>query len=874
MRHHRLSPVLCALLVPLAWSALARADETIFDFSAAGTDQAGDYVASADARLEAGAALLALTTGPAWYGEQWTYRKVLTITRSTPIALPRFTIPLDGAMPELFDLALVDGSDLRIVDPAGALVTPFWVELFGRIQRQGDLRAVADDVPAGISTWHVYFGGPSSPGHRLDVFSHTAPVSFYVPGDADACAASGLVVMSFVDSNTVEAGSVIITLDAGETVTLAAGTLSPETAISATGPIYAAFDTVGDAAAPHRLSGFQFVYPTPRYTERLTVVSPEADATVSVTGRSGVLDTFTVTAGGSTTRDVEVPDLEAASLQTDAPVMVIRHGEDLTEDRDHMVMAPPALDLTGPTLGTNIIAALEDATTGTAYFSDGTSESFTLDALGTHALTPTGTQGDGPAVRIVTDRPVGVISYADGDGGDMVTFLPTRWLGTTFVVPFDAQYVFVAAPDPGTRCTLEHAGGTSVRTADTLAPPYAKKLFWGSTTNGANLLAPITLTCDGPVHASAERTTNDDEVNLWPLRFYRGREPDLSFEWATDVQTRYGDGAGTVTTPVFSAPLGVKSWDGFEERGSTEIPAGTSLRYLLSTDGGTTWLTHESGAWIEASGPGAALHAAQVAEEIGSLATGAVTLTVRAMLQSTDGAETPRLDELAVAYTPPGPLAGFTFGPVPPVVTSGLPVAVTITAEDADGTTVTSFTDSVLLFTEPSTIDLVPSSSPAFTAGRAAFDLTLRGEDVITLVALSGDARGEAGPIQVVAGAGDPALLEKVGGDGQFGHVGTTLPQPVEVRILDEDSRPVPGVAVAFEVTDGGGEIAPASAFTGADGVASATWTLGPSPGANHARADAGDIEGSPAAFAARADPDDGTSSNPDGGSCGCTIVY
>jgi hypothetical protein len=456
----------------------------------------------------------------------------------------------------------------------------------------------------------------------------------------------------------------------------------------------------------------------------------------------------------------------------------------------------------------------------------------------------------------------------------MVTFLPTRWLGTTYVVPFDAQYVYVAAPQPGTQCRLEHGGGTNVRTADTLAPPHAKRLFWGSATNGANLLAPITLTCDAPVHASAERTMNDDEVNLWPLRFYRGREPDLSFEWATEAQARYTTAAGTVTTPVFHPPLGIKTWDGFEERGDTQAPEGTGLGYLLSVDGGSTWLTYTGGEWTGAGGPGDALDAAEVADEIAGLPGGATSLTVQAVLRSTDGADTPRLDGLAVLYTPPGPLAALRFDPVPAVVTSGVPVGVSITAEDADGTTVTSFEDSVLMFTEPATVDLLPTSSPAFTTGQVAFDLTFQGEDTVTLVALSGEARGEAGPIHVVASAGSPALLEKIGGDEQFGPAGSVLPLPLEVRVLDDDARPVPGVTVTFEASAGGGTIDPASTFTDASGVATATWTLGPEPGANHALVDAGDIEGSPASFVARGDPEDGSPAGPETSGCGCAIVY
>jgi hypothetical protein len=874
VRHHRLAALLAASAL-LALAAAARADETVFDFEAAGPDQEGTYEASAGARLEAGLALLALTTGPEWWDEAYAFRKQLTITRSVPIGLPRFSVPLDGAGTELFDLALVDGSDLRLVDPLGALVTPWWVELFGRIQRQGDLRVVASDVPAGSSTWHAYFGGPGAAGHRIDVFSHASPVAFTWPGDDDACTSSGLVIMSFVDSNTVEAGSTSVTLDAGETVTLAAGSLVPETPVTATGPVFAAFDTVGDAAAPARLAGYQFVYAMPRYPERFTVVSPEADATVSITAAAGVLDTFTVPAGASASRDLDVPDLEAASFLSDAPVSIIRHGFEPTipEVRDYMVMCPPALDLMGPTMGNVWVAALEDATTGTAYLSDGTTQAFSLDALGTVQIGVSGTQGAGPAVRILADRPVMALAYADGDGGDMVTFLPTRWLGTEHVVPFDAQYLFAAAPVPGTECTLVHGGGTVVLTADTRAPPYAKKLYWGSATAGANLTAPITLACDAPVFAAAERTMNDDEVNLWPLRFYRARTPDLGFSWGAGLETRYASPSGTVTTPLFRAPAGVKAWQGFEQRGATEVPESTALRYLLSTDGGTTWLTADGTLWVEAYGPIDALDAARVDEAIGTLPPGEGLLTVRAVLESADSVHTPALDEIGVVYEPPGPLAAFTFDPVPAVVTAGVAVTVTITAVDADGTRVRGFAESVLLFTEPPDVTLSPTTSPAFTAGQASFELRFHGEGTVDLVALSGEASGRTGPITVVEGGGEPARLEKVGGDEQFGPVGGTLPEPLEVRVLDADSIPVAGVTVQFTATAGGGALEPAEAFTGADGVASADWTLGPEPGANRAQADAGGIEGSPAAFVARGDPDDGGGSASTTG-CGCILVY
>src|SRR5690348_674914 len=51
------------------------------------------------------------------------------------------------------------------------------------------------------------------------------------------------------------------------------------------------------------------------------------------------------------------------------------------------------------------------------------------------------------------------------------------------------------------------------------------------------------------------------------------------------------------------------------------------------------------------------------------------------------------------------------------------------------------------------------------------------------------------------------------------------------VRVTDSNNRPVQGQTVAFSVTAGGGSVAPSSAATTADGVASARWTLGPAAG-------------------------------------------
>jgi hypothetical protein len=72
------------------------------------------------------------------------------------------------------------------------------------------------------------------------------------------------------------------------------------------------------------------------------------------------------------------------------------------------------------------------------------------------------------------------------------------------------------------------------------------------------------------------------------------------------------------------------------------------------------------------------------------------------------------------------------------------------------------------------------------------------------------------------------AALVKISGDGRYADPGEVL--PLVVKAADIYGNPVAGVPVSWAVTAGGGNVAPASANTGADGLAQAAWTLGAGP--------------------------------------------
>ncbi|MGH7510740.1 MAG: Ig-like domain-containing protein [Gemmatimonadales bacterium] len=100
----------------------------------------------------------------------------------------------------------------------------------------------------------------------------------------------------------------------------------------------------------------------------------------------------------------------------------------------------------------------------------------------------------------------------------------------------------------------------------------------------------------------------------------------------------------------------------------------------------------------------------------------------------------------------------------------------------------------------------------------------------------SASAEGLAGsPVTFThtATAGSATGVVKVSGDGQSALAGTELADPLVVQVLDAQSNPIPGRAVTWIVTDGGGSVSSQNSTTDAQGFASTRWTLGPVAGPN-----------------------------------------
>ncbi|MEX2154943.1 MAG: invasin domain 3-containing protein, partial [Gemmatimonadaceae bacterium] len=193
--------------------------------------------------------------------------------------------------------------------------------------------------------------------------------------------------------------------------------------------------------------------------------------------------------------------------------------------------------------------------------------------------------------------------------------------------------------------------------------------------------------------------------------------------------------------------------------------------------------------------------------------------------------------------------------------TAGTSFNIKITARDANGNTATSYTGigNSVDISSTGTLNLGAGTTATFVSGVLASH-TVRvvntGSFTITATRTSGGTQfGTSNTFTVNPGAANAIAIN--GGDGQSATVGTAVATAPSVLITDASGNAVPGVAVTFAVTGGGGAITSPTGnvvTTNAAGVAAlSSWTVGSAVGTNNntLTATAGTLVGSPRTFTA-----------------------
>ena len=156
----------------------------------------------------------------------------------------------------------------------------------------------------------------------------------------------------------------------------------------------------------------------------------------------------------------------------------------------------------------------------------------------------------------------------------------------------------------------------------------------------------------------------------------------------------------------------------------------------------------------------------------------------------------------------------------------------------------------ILIQTTDSTRVKVTTPTVTIPAGQTTGSATIQGVSS-GIAVVSAAAVGYAVGGTVVTVGGTASLLTLVSGGNQSATPGSALPNPIVVRVSDSLGGGVSGKSVTFAVATGGGSVAPTSALSDVNGLASTTWTLGTATGAQTITASSPGLQGSPLTISA-----------------------
>jgi hypothetical protein len=396
--------------------------------------------------------------------------------------------------------------------------------------------------------------------------------------------------ISFENNNTVNDGSNSQIYSEGQIFLLPIGSgISRNHSYTVNGPIHADFqgDTT-DSAIPITYAGKEFVSPTTRNSDVISLYAPFATANVQIQESSGsgwtTLQSVVVVSGSSLIVSQDINNSAAVRIISDQDILAFVRADNadartlyptrLALEQDNSVYSTQ-YELYGVGSATMYVAAANNNTNVTLYRSNGTSSSFVLNAANnfTYSESGGGNQGLALGYRIVANGPIGAVSVADADGNETSVFLGKKEFSDEYILSSPAQYMGIVATDPDVTCRVFNQVGVEVtsgpasldyvppQTGGVLNSPYPNKILIGGTdtSDGAFFSAGYSLRCNEPVYAYFERHTGvitDETMWLtWPqVRRYVSNEPsvqdvDLVNEEGLYYESGF-DSAGVGSDPV------------------------------------------------------------------------------------------------------------------------------------------------------------------------------------------------------------------------------------------------------------------------------------------------------------------------------------
>ena len=126
---------------------------------------------------------------------------------------------------------------------------------------------------------------------------------------------------------------------------------------------------------------------------------------------------------------------------------------------------------------------------------------------------------------------------------------------------------------------------------------------------------------------------------------------------------------------------------------------------------------------------------------------------------------------------------------------------------------------------------------------------TAVGSHAVAARLVGGEAVSQTAEFTAAAVAAAPDSLRPTTPLAQPGRRKQSVGNAPSVHVVDKYGNPVNNIAVAWQVTSGGGQVQEAITTTNADGNATAQWTLGDRIGIQKLTANIGNVSGSPVTF-------------------------
>jgi adhesin/invasin len=346
---------------------------------------------------------------------------------------------------------------------------------------------------------------------------------------------------------------------------------------------------------------------------------------------------------------------------------------------------------------------------------------------------------------------------------------------------------------------------------DTLEQPYLNGLVTFAVTAGGGSLSATSVTTDASGRASAVLTlgpTAGSANNVVTATI--GELPAVTFAASAIagppaiLKKVSGDGQAAFVGAQVANPIVVKVTDAY-----SNPVQGVVVSFTAAGGGNVNPASTTTGANGEAQAAwtlGPTVNGNTVTAAAGSLT--AVTFNALA-------APPPDAKVLAVSGTPQSGTVATALG---------LPLLVqvsTATNVPIQGVTVD------FEVTPSGAATLSPPQGTTGSNGQAQVSVTLgqTAQDFTITASVAGVA--QTASFSATANPDIPARLVIVSGNGQSAPAGTALDKPLVVKVTDQYSNPLSGVAVSFAVGSGGGSLSGVSPATGANGQAQASLTVG-----------------------------------------------